>query len=67
MGMPKVWVLVRILGVRYPRRTHTQGMNVMMSIAVTECDTVTTRKYKAESLISVLTRVDQVDLEPHVE
>jgi len=39
----------------------------MMNIAVRECDAMTTRKYRAESLIRVLRRVGQVDLGPHVE
>jgi len=37
-----------------------------MSIVVRECDTATTRKYRAESLIIVLRRAGQDDLEPHV-
>jgi len=63
----RVWVLVRILGMRCSRRTYTQGMNHMMNRAVRECDTMTTRKYRAESLIRVSRRVGQVDLAPYVE
>ena len=64
--MPRVGVSVSILGMGCPQRTHTQGTDHRMSIVVRECDTATTRKYRAESLIIVLRRAGQDDLEPHV-
>jgi len=42
-------------------------MDHMTNIAVREWDTMTTRKYRTESLIRVFRRVDLVDLGPHVE
>ena len=41
-------------------------MNHRVNIAARECDTATTKKYRAESLIIVLRRAGQDDLEPYV-
>lgn len=61
-----MWVSARVPRVRRLWGTHAEGSKANKFRVVRECDTRTTKKYRPESLTTVLRRVGQLDLGPHV-